>query len=198
MQPALHSTSNLEAFYQNQLNTNSHKNAVYLVRRPEEEEEEEEEEEANDDAEMPFLETAQEWLTQSRLLLLARPSSTRITTKYTLPRHGTARRGTRRCGGPEGAGAAAPTATLTLKTFDPVSGVTLKYATHKAAEVGRLVQIMGRLARGMAGLEMSEELGSGGGGGGGGDAIAPGATETEGKAAAKTVGGGKKSKKGRK
>lgn len=39
-----------------------------------------------------------------------------------------------------------------LKTYDPHSGVTLKYKTSKAAEVGRLVQMLGTLGRGMAGL----------------------------------------------
>lgn len=38
-----------------------------------------------------------------------------------------------------------------LKTFDPVSGVALKYKTSKAAEVGRLVQMLGTLGRRMAG-----------------------------------------------
>jgi len=33
----------------------------------------------------------------------------------------------------------------------------LKYETNKAAEVGRLIQILGRLARGMAGLEIKSE-----------------------------------------
>jgi hypothetical protein len=39
-----------------------------------------------------------------------------------------------------------------LKTYDPASGTTLKYSTTKAAEVSRLIQILGRLARPMAGL----------------------------------------------
>lgn len=49
-------------------------------------------------------------------------------------------------------------ATLILKTYDPISGVTLKYTTNKVAEVSRLIQIVGRLARPMAGLpEVKEE-----------------------------------------
>ncbi|TAQ87420.1 hypothetical protein B7494_g4239 [Chlorociboria aeruginascens] len=47
--------------------------------------------------------------------------------------------------------------TLVLKTYDPVSGATLKYETNKAAEVGRLIQILGRLARPMSGLAEKEE-----------------------------------------
>lgn len=39
-----------------------------------------------------------------------------------------------------------------LKTFDPHSGVCLKYKTSKAAEVSRLVQMLGTLGRRMAAL----------------------------------------------
>lgn len=45
-----------------------------------------------------------------------------------------------------------PTAYLELKTYDPISGTTLKYKTDKAAEVGRLVAAMGSLGREMAAL----------------------------------------------
>ena len=45
-----------------------------------------------------------------------------------------------------------PRGVLTLKTYDPASGATLKYRTTKAAEVGRLVQALGRLGARMAGL----------------------------------------------
>lgn len=40
-----------------------------------------------------------------------------------------------------------PAATLILKTFHPDSGVCLKYKTDKAAEVGRLVTGLGKLAK---------------------------------------------------
>ena len=40
-----------------------------------------------------------------------------------------------------------PAATLTLKTFHPESGICLKYQTDKAAEVGRLLTGLGRLAK---------------------------------------------------
>ncbi|TQS37476.1 hypothetical protein Golomagni_02045 [Golovinomyces magnicellulatus] len=141
---------------------------------------------------MPYYSTAQEWLTQSTLLLQARPTTTRITTKYTIPHSSkTYSKGqkienskkkpikdisnsdNRRIINTPNDDAATnlntatattnpnTTATtkiayLTLKTYDPVSGATLKYKTNKAAEVGRLVQIMGRLGKGMAGLEMKE------------------------------------------
>lgn len=48
---------------------------------------------------------------------------------------------------------------LVLKTYDPVSGVTLKYRTHKAAEVSRLVHAsLGRLGRNMAAVPVVEEV----------------------------------------
>ena len=49
-----------------------------------------------------------------------------------------------------------PRGHLVLKTFDPNSGVTLKYKTSKAAEVTRLVQMLGQLGRRMAALPVSD------------------------------------------
>lgn len=45
-----------------------------------------------------------------------------------------------------------PRASLIIKTYDPHSGVCLKYKTTKAAEVSRLVQLLGSLGRKMAAL----------------------------------------------
>ncbi|TVY24786.1 Uncharacterized protein LHYA1_G006832 [Lachnellula hyalina] len=103
---------------------------------------------------MPYLATAQEWLTQSTLLLQARPSTTRITTKYT---HASTIAKKSKSKPRRNAPPTESTALLTLKTYDPASGATLKYETDKAAEVGRLMMILGRLGRGMAGLEVREE-----------------------------------------
>lgn len=47
--------------------------------------------------------------------------------------------------------------TLTLKTYDPVSGTCLKYKTDKAAEVGRLAAGLGSCGRVMAALPAREE-----------------------------------------
>ncbi|KAK4977311.1 hypothetical protein LTR66_010777 [Elasticomyces elasticus] len=98
------------------------------------------------------------------------PPQTRITTKYTITNPSSpsfqkrkAKRATPAPAPPapsteppESNGvekhSAAPRATLTLKTFDPVSGVCLKYRTDKAAEVGRLIGGLGRLGRHMAAL----------------------------------------------
>ena len=79
-----------------------------------------------------------------------------------------------------------------------MSGATLKYKTTKAAEVNRLIQGMGRLGRGMAGVAGAREAL--------GEAVAPEKVEEpageageakkeEGK---KGLQGGKKKKKGRK
>jgi hypothetical protein len=145
---------------------------------------------------MPYLETAQSWLTQSTLLLKARPSTvclpfsrlakplefppypyltisqTLITTKYTISPPSSSKKFKSRktkssaTSSSEPAAATpntqpdAPRAALTLKTYDPVSGATLKYSTNKAAEVSRLIQILGRLARPMSGLpEVKEDVG---------------------------------------
>jgi len=130
---------------------------------------------------MPYLQTSQEWLQQSSLLLKAYPSSvrkfllsrhnskltiklqTRITTKYSVlpPDDGTKSKKRKRpakdaepSAQDTETSAQAPTARaeLILRTFDPSSGVCLKYRTDKAAEVGRLVSSLGRLGRGMAAL----------------------------------------------
>lgn len=52
----------------------------------------------------------------------------------------------------DAAAAKPPRASLIIKTFDPHSGVCLKYKTTKAAEVSRLVQLLGSLGRKMAAL----------------------------------------------
>ncbi|ROT42780.1 hypothetical protein SODALDRAFT_23458 [Sodiomyces alkalinus F11] len=58
----------------------------------------------------------------------------------------------------EAPAAKAPRGRLVLKTFDPTLGVTLRYRTHKAAEISRLILAVGRLSSVMAGLpEVREE-----------------------------------------
>ncbi|KAI9716284.1 MAG: hypothetical protein M1812_005509 [Candelaria pacifica] len=108
---------------------------------------------------MPYLPTSQEWLTQSSLLLQARPSSARITTKYTIARP-QASKNTPSTSEAQSSStpATAPTrGNLVLKTYDPVSGACLKYRTDKAAEVGRLIASLGRLGKIMAGQSVQEE-----------------------------------------
>lgn len=51
----------------------------------------------------------------------------------------------------------APRAKLVLKTYDPESGVVLKFKTDRAAEVGRLIAGLGRLGRHMAALPEKTE-----------------------------------------
>ncbi|CAN8097280.1 unnamed protein product [Discula destructiva] len=162
---------------------------------------------------MPFIETSQEWLTLSAQLFEARPTTTRVTTKYSIT-PAKARAAAKKIQADADAdtpmtdapASKPPRGKLIIKTFDPVSGVCLKYKTTKAAEVGRLIQMLGSLGRNMGGLKsapitapvVEEEAAAGtptapmaaaaapppaaggGGGGGGGD------------------GKGKKKKKGKK
>lgn len=134
-----------------------------------------------------YLHTADEWLQQSSLLLKARPTSvqrshhsplepkltkykTRITTKYTIPDPSKAKsrkRKTRDDEAEPSSEAAAETppetqpaiATLTVKSYDPVSGACLQYRTSRGWEVGRIVANLGRLGRNMAALpEVAEGM----------------------------------------
>lgn len=99
-----------------------------------------------------------------------------------------------------------PRAKLILKTYDPHSGVCLKYKTAKAQEVGRLVQMLGSLGRNMAALPaalpaaVDEEVGGAAGtatppvaGGGAQQGAATGSAP----AAGGDGGKGKKKKKGK-
>jgi hypothetical protein len=128
---------------------------------------------------MPYLPDLNSYLHQSSLLIQAYPTTTRITTKYSLPRKPNPKSKSKSKPKPKAATAAAaaaepaqpaappetnttgstnarppprerlpPSATLTLKTFEPGSGICLKYKTDKAAEVGRLLTGLGRLAGG--------------------------------------------------
>ncbi|KAL8371447.1 hypothetical protein RB595_001311 [Gaeumannomyces hyphopodioides] len=102
---------------------------------------------------MPTFTTSQEWLHQSQLLLEARPSTTRITTRYSI------RRAERKPpkDGEALPDAKPPRARLVLKTYDDASGACLKYRTSKAAEVSRLVQLLGSLGRRMAALPSRDD-----------------------------------------
>ncbi|KAE8374070.1 signal recognition particle 9 kDa protein-domain-containing protein [Aspergillus bertholletiae] len=91
---------------------------------------------------MPYLPTSQAYLEQSALLLEAYPNDTRITTKYNFPSSQKPKPAE------ESTTPTAPIASLTLKTYNPTSGICLKYRTNKAAEVGRLITSLGKLAGG--------------------------------------------------
>ncbi|EME47833.1 hypothetical protein DOTSEDRAFT_69683 [Dothistroma septosporum NZE10] len=119
---------------------------------------------------MVNLGTSDEWQRQTSLLLQARPSTTRITTKYKIPylnepKYQQKLRKRKRDadddqGDKENSAATQMTrATLTLKTYDPDSGVVLKFKTNKAAEVGHLIHGLGRVGRHMAALpEKAEDM----------------------------------------
>jgi hypothetical protein len=111
---------------------------------------------------MPYLPDLNTYLHQSSLLIQAYPTTTRITTKYSLPRRPNPKSKSRTKPTPPAPSESTttdttskphrerlpPSATLTLKTFEPGSGICLKYKTDKAAEVGRLLTGLGRLAGG--------------------------------------------------
>ncbi|EAT76553.1 hypothetical protein HBI56_213640 [Parastagonospora nodorum] len=171
---------------------------------------------------MPYFKTSAEWYEQSSLLLKARPTTTRITSKYTVLKPSASKIEKRRsyaakqpAKSEESARASSPqpqaqkpedpTSTFTLKTYDPESGTCLQYETNKAAEVGRLIGNLGRLGREMAALpEIPEDLSAQAGSGEGvstpkvdesGD-VKMGGVPADPKAGAGA--GGKKKKKGKK
>ncbi|TDZ18499.1 Uncharacterized protein Cob_v008724 [Colletotrichum orbiculare MAFF 240422] len=116
---------------------------------------------------MPTYKTSQEWLEQSSLLLQARPSTTRITTKYSM-KPVKPRKSKKDADNDSSMTDAAklestsavkpPRGSLEIKTFDPVSGVALKYRTTKAAEVSRLITTLGSLGQTMATSKAPEEM----------------------------------------
>ncbi|KAI8662732.1 hypothetical protein LRP88_06941 [Fusarium phalaenopsidis] len=141
---------------------------------------------------MPYFKTSQEWLDQSIALLDARPATTRITTKYSLSPAPSR---------PDDAAATAkpPRGSLILKTYDPVSGVALKYRTTKAAEVSRLVHAsLGRLGRSMAAVPDVPEVAMADAGEEEQKEQQQAATSQQPPAAQSGGGGGKKKKKGKK
>ncbi|KAL0930777.1 uncharacterized protein CTRU02_213512 [Colletotrichum truncatum] len=109
---------------------------------------------------MPTYKTSQEWLEQSSLLLQARPATTRITTKYSIkpvkPRK--SKKGDEDNTMTDAATIKPPRGSLEIKTFDPVSGVALKYRTTKAAEVSRLITTLGSLGRTMSTSKAPEDV----------------------------------------
>jgi len=105
---------------------------------------------------MTYFPDLHTYLHQSSLLLQAYPHTTRITTKYSLPRPPKSKDAKPTETPSEEADGTPnskrqkrdPSATLTLKTYHPDSGICLKYRTDKAAEVGRLMMGLGKLAKG--------------------------------------------------
>ncbi|KAB8360800.1 hypothetical protein FH972_024534 [Carpinus fangiana] len=164
------------------------------------------------------ISSSQDWLEQSSLLLKAHPSTTRISSKYSIGTPITSPKSKKlnsepRNTGPPGSGptpsqSTQPRATFTLKTFDPVSGVCLKYQTDKAAEVGRLVAYLGSLGRSMCGLPDKVEdvtmIDTAAGGEENADTTPASVAATESKGSSgqsgqqQGGGGGKKKKKGKK
>ncbi|KAH7377872.1 signal recognition particle 9 kDa protein-domain-containing protein [Pyrenochaeta sp. MPI-SDFR-AT-0127] len=170
---------------------------------------------------MPYFKTSVEWYEQSSLLLKARPTTTRITSKYTVLKPTSSKIKKRQkyaakqaskpvdstrasSPSPQSQNPEEVTVTFTLKTYDPESGTCLQYETTKGPEVGRLIGNLGRLGRHMAALpETVEDLSAPAPEGvatprldEGGD-VKMGGVPTDPKANTST-GGGKKKKKGKK
>ncbi|TID18763.1 wd repeat [Venturia nashicola] len=164
-----------------------------------------------------YLSTADEWLQQSSLLLIAYPTSTKITTKYTIPNPSkikSRKRKTRDDEAEPSSEAPAETsaesqqpvvASLTVRSFDPVSGACLQYKTSRGWEVGRIVANLGRLGRHMAALpEVAEDtttldvVKKEGDGGSRPHTPVPEGSKPATDAKAGQGGGGKKKKKGKK
>ncbi|KAL6793197.1 signal recognition particle 9 kDa domain-containing protein [Trichoderma sp. SZMC 28012] len=149
---------------------------------------------------MPYFKTSQEWLDLSVALLEARPSQTRVTAKYSIKPVKPRKADPSSTSADESSSPSdpkPPRGSLVLKTYDPVSGVALKYRTTKAAEVTRLMYAaMGRLGRAQAGVQdVPEETMQDA------DAVETPQGEqmpTQQQPAAGAGGGGKKKKKGKK
>jgi hypothetical protein len=109
---------------------------------------------------MPYLPDLNSYLHQSSLLVQAYPT-THISTKYSLPSKKSPSKPPIDNGTDPTTEKRTPAATLTLKTFHSESGICLKYQTDKAAEVGRLVTGLGKLAKGES-IEMPAAVPVGG------------------------------------
>ncbi|KAL1798051.1 hypothetical protein ACET3X_004657 [Alternaria dauci] len=169
---------------------------------------------------MPYFATSQEWYEQSSLLLKARPTTTRITSKYSVLKPTASKIKKRqkyeekRAARPaDTSRASSPpppqsqpnpeevTVFFRLKTYDPESGTCLQYETNKGAEVGRLIGNLGRLGRHMAALpETMDDLSVPAGGERAATPLVDesGDVKMGGVPAAGTGAGGKKKKKGKK
>ncbi|EGX51360.1 hypothetical protein AOL_s00054g430 [Orbilia oligospora ATCC 24927] len=116
---------------------------------------------------MVLVKTPLDFIERSVQLLQAHPATTRITTTYNIsPAPTTPSRRPKPTSSKSTTTTATqteekpklPRGTLTLKTYDPISGSLIKLRTDKIADVGRIVTGLHRLARSMAGLK---DLGSG-------------------------------------
>ncbi|KAF3079330.1 hypothetical protein TWF569_002578 [Orbilia oligospora] len=115
---------------------------------------------------MVLVKTPLDFIERSVQLLQAHPATTRITTTYNIsPAPTTPSRRPKPTSSKSTTTVTQteekpklPRGTLTLKTYDPISGSLIKLRTDKIADVGRIVTGLHRLARSMAGLK---DLGSG-------------------------------------
>ncbi|KAK6357079.1 hypothetical protein TWF718_001405 [Orbilia javanica] len=116
---------------------------------------------------MVLVKTPSDFIDRSIQLLQAHPNTTRITTTYNIspapttpsrrPKPTTTSSSSKTPTATTEEKPKLPRGTLTLKTYDPISGSLIKLRTDKISDVGRIVTGLHRLARSMAGLK---DLGS--------------------------------------
>lgn len=82
---------------------------------------------------MKHTHTPAQFLTLSKQLIAASPSTTKVTVTYHADVLGKG--------------------TVTLKTYDPATGAVINFRTNKVADVGRMVGTLGRVGRVQAGLK---------------------------------------------
>ncbi|KAF3908595.1 hypothetical protein ABW21_db0209721 [Orbilia brochopaga] len=112
---------------------------------------------------MVLVKTPVEFVDRSLLLLQAHPNTARITTTYHIspppskpskPRPTTSSSKTSKSTDDDNKDKPrTPRGTVTLKTYDPISGALIKFRTDKISDVGRLVAGLHRLGRSMANLK---------------------------------------------
>ncbi|KAJ5973454.1 signal recognition particle 9 kDa protein-domain-containing protein [Penicillium waksmanii] len=108
---------------------------------------------------MTYLETSQAYLEQSAQLLEAYPETNAPHKSSNAQNH---KPNPTSPPQPPQNPPAAPIASLTLKTYNPESGITIQYRTNKLQEVGRLMTGLGKLAAGadVASLGLSAPAGA--------------------------------------
>jgi len=114
---------------------------------------------------MPEISDLPTWLSLSSSLLQARPTTTRITSKYTVLSSAKSRKRIKKDGKGDTEESTAKSenestaskrrATFTIKTHDTVSGSTLVYKTTKASDLGMVMRNLGGLSSDMAGVARS-------------------------------------------
>ncbi|KAK6350045.1 hypothetical protein TWF696_006294 [Orbilia brochopaga] len=108
---------------------------------------------------MVLVRTPVEFVDRSLALLQAHPNTARITTTYHIspppskPSKPRPSKSTSKPTDDDKDKPRTPRGSVTLKTYDPLSGALIKFRTDRISDVGRLVAGLHRLARSMANLK---------------------------------------------